>query len=590
MVARIKLNVISCYALSETGWLTRLGRARESVLENGNGTNFPLRICERAWWLTVDLISKPGQTRRGGKATKGPAPMEVDEVKGPPSNPEEEIRETQTTEARSTESTATPHTQCRNDGETQNEALTEQARPVSKAGKSRAKGREVMCTQPGSLQSFSYVCRIFRFCGDESVSFPILPCKHEPDTFEKGKEDDQSFSSEFDTWEVESNSSFVSCESHSFPRVRTEIRRFLRDLRQILCPCLRSGGTKKGFRRFRRSPRLSGCSVVCRKPLIDLEGDDLDMDEGDLEEYTPTEPDPRGPEAEAEGPMVEAGSEVDEPPGELPHNDPEGPQSSDLEDPSPELEGSLLYEHECRGHWPYDRGCDACVQARGRTPARRRKDQESSTCDLAADIMFVGGRHWKVLVLLMIQTGMIGMVVLGGDRERDVKSTVSVLNEIGVGGLSLEVATDNEAYLLNLMQRSLRESNCRGFHWRNISENRPQAKGVERAVGIMKEGLFTNWLALEAHLGMRLALEFPLMGYLVGYTYRTFKGFCERKWGGTPLESLREERGGQIPRTFPFGIMGFVKPVHAQKWQGQRMVLGAYLGARYSRFLLTRLE
>ena len=182
----------------------------------------------------------------------------------------------------------------------------------------------------------------------------------------------------------------------------------------------------------------------------------------------------------------------------------------------------------------------------------------------------------------MIQTGMIGMVVLGGDREKDVKSTVSVLNEIGVGGLSLEVATDNEAYLLNLMQRSLRESNCRGFHWRDISENRPQGKGVERAVGITKEGLFTNWLALEAHLGMRLALESPLMGYLVGYIYRTFNGFCERKWGGTALESVREKRGGQIPRTFPFGIMGFVKPVHAQKWQGQRMVLGAYLGARYS--------
>ena len=36
--------------------------------------------------------------------------------------------------------------------------------------------------------------------------------------------------------------------------------------------------------------------------------------------------------------------------------------------------------------------------------------------DLAADIIFVGGRHWKALVLLMIQTGMIGMVVLGGDR------------------------------------------------------------------------------------------------------------------------------------------------------------------------------
>ena len=41
-------------------------------------------------------------------------------------------------------------------------------------------------------------------------------------------------------------------------------------------------------------------------------------------------------------------SEVDEPPGELPHYDPEGPHSSDLEDPSPELEGSLLHEHECQ--------------------------------------------------------------------------------------------------------------------------------------------------------------------------------------------------------------------------------------------------
>ena len=193
VVARIKLNVISCYALSETGWLTRLGGARESVLENGQGTNFPLRICERAWWLKVDLISKPSQARRGGKATKGPAPMGVGEVKGPPSNPEEEIRETQTPEARSTESTVTPHTQYRNDrndSETQNDAVTEQARPVSKAGKSRAKGREVMCTQPGYLQSFSYVCRVFRFCGDEPVSFPTLSFDCEPDTLEKGNEDD----------------------------------------------------------------------------------------------------------------------------------------------------------------------------------------------------------------------------------------------------------------------------------------------------------------------------------------------------------------------------------------------------------------
>ena len=284
VVARIKLNVISCYALSETGWLTRLGGARESVLENGQGTNFPLRICERAWWLKVDLISKPSQARRGGKATKGPAPMEVDEVKGPPSNPEEEIRETQTPEARSAESTVTPHTQYRNDrndSETQNDAVTEQARPVSKAGKSRAKGREVMCTQPGSLQSFSYVCRMFRFGGDEPVSFPTLSFGGEPDTLEKGNEDDQgdfaSFTSEFDTWEAESNSSFVSCESQFLDfdflsegpkRIRRLFRRFLGDLRRILPLCLRSGGTRKVFREVRRCPNGSGCSVNYRKPLI----------------------------------------------------------------------------------------------------------------------------------------------------------------------------------------------------------------------------------------------------------------------------------------------------------------------------------
>ena len=47
--------------------------------------------------------------------------------------------------------------------------------------------------------------------------FRTLSFDCEPDTLEKGNEDDQedfgSFTSEFDTWKVESNSSFVSCES-----------------------------------------------------------------------------------------------------------------------------------------------------------------------------------------------------------------------------------------------------------------------------------------------------------------------------------------------------------------------------------------
>ena len=87
----------------------------------------------------------------------------------------------------------------------------------------------------------------------------------------------------------------------------------------------------------------------------------------------------------------------------------------------------------------------------------------------------------------MIHTGMMGMVVITGNRESDIKSIASVLNEIGVGGLNIEVATDNEGYLKDLMAKGLTKSNMRSFHWRNISEYRPQAKGIERAVVLQKK-------------------------------------------------------------------------------------------------------
>ena len=151
-------------------------------------------------------------------------------------------------------------------------------------------------------------------------------------------------------------------------------------------------------------------------------------------------------------------------------------ENSDLEVEVPELKGQLQAQHESHGHWPYDRSCNECVQARGRTPARRVKDKFERPPCLAADYLFVAGRHWKVLVLLIVHTGMVGMVVCGGDRERDVQSTASVLNEIGVGGLSVEVATDNEAALKYLVERGLAASAARGYHWRNISEASPRQK------------------------------------------------------------------------------------------------------------------
>ena len=209
------------------------------------------------------------------------------------------------------------------------------------------------------------------------------------------------------------------------------------------------------------------------------------------------------------------------------------------------------------------------------------KDKFERPPCLAADYLFVAGRHWKVLVLLMVHTGMVGMVVCGGDRERDVQSTASVLNEIGVGGLSVEVATDNEAALKYLVERGLAAVQLEAITGENISEARPQAKGIERAVCIMKEGIYANWLALERHCNARIALESPLLGYLVGHVHRTYNAFCEGKAGSTPLERLRDVRGGQAPRSYPFGAVGFVKPVHANKWPGQRLVLCHYLGMRY---------
>ena len=189
-------------------------------------------------------------------------------------------------------------------------------------------------------------------------------------------------------------------------------------------------------------------------------------------------------------------------------------------------------------------------------PTRRRKQKaeesgQTAEFQLAADYTFIAGRHWRLLVMLMIHTGMLGIVVVTGDRGNDVKSVASVLNEIGVGGLNIEIATDNEPYLMDLVAKGLSKPNARAYHWRNISEYRPQAKGVERAVGIAKEGIYTNWLAFEQHCQCRIALVSPLLGYLVGYVYRTFDVFCDQKRSGTPLERLRDSRGGQKPSSFP---------------------------------------
>ena len=68
---------------------------------------------------------------------------------------------------------------------------------------------------------------------------------------------------------------------------------------------------------------------------------------------------------------------------------------SDGEEVEPWLDGN-----ESRGHWLYDAGCGACVQARG-----RRIHSEAEPEGLGADFLFFGnGKHWKVLILVMFAT------------------------------------------------------------------------------------------------------------------------------------------------------------------------------------------
>ena len=605
VVVGIPLNVISTYALLETGWKTVLGNAEESGLFLKK-LKLPLKISERAWWLKVSLLSK----HKSGVKGSGPAPMDLSTMNtGNTVNTDStETKQTKRNPCCGCSSVAAvvPEDVVTKDLVTKgtkdsltkdpvNHVATQEVAQVTKgrsggSAKVNVKRREPQMKSADMLQSFSYVCRMFHF--GSSHLFQHVFDEFEPNTNETNvllktnvETNDETTDSECD---------FMSCGA-SVADIDDDYMSCC-DFEEF---CQENHGTSlhmdwkyhEGRTGSGQSDRQCRCDWTFVDPCFRMlrgfpQVEDLtkdDVDDSDVMDDRPQ----AGEVSEVGSPSLANSEDLE---GWGPHepglperpDTPDGPEGSDLECSVPELgDGRLRMEHECRGHWPYDRGCDDCVQSRGRTPARRVGHKHETPHSLAADFLFVAGKHWKVLVLLMVHTGMVGMVVCGGDKERDVQSTAAVLNEIGVGGLSVEVATDNEAALKSLVERGLAASSARGYHWRNISEARPQAKGIERAVCIMKEGIYANWLALERHCNARIALESPLLGYLVGHVYRTYNAYCEGKAGSTPLERLREKRGGQAPRSYPFGSVGFLKPIHPSKWPGQRLVLCHFLGMRY---------
>ena len=530
VICALDINVLSSYSLHEQGWETRLGTLKVSGLYQKK-VKFPLKISDRAWWLEVQVLKSHGNKSRR-RNDKGPQDMEIDCIKNVTTDLSAKACQTK-------------------------DVLTEVDHPLSSAKTSESCVSDspaetkvssiphVSCEENvGRFQNIRKECRIKTFDGLGPFSYVCRMIQHEPNTntTETGKSETVA-------------SSVALCEPQleyagsSLTEEFIEGRHFVCAIDEV------------------NHEHVRGFPVE-----VDLEGPPNDDDEDSG--YVPT------PEHERDEAMPSDSGERKE----VIPQEPESDYSEDFEEP--QLLGSLLRQHEARGHWPYDKGCDSCVQARGRTPARRCRheggdDQSPALTSMAADFTFVAGKYWRILVILMIHTGMMGMVVITGNRENDIKSIASVLNEIGVGGLNIEVATDNEGYLKDLMAKGLTKSNMRSFHWRNISEYRPQAKGIERAVGIAKEGIYTNWLAFEEHCQCRIALESPLLGYLIGYVYRTFDIFCEQRQSGTPLEKMRGARGGQKPSSHPFGMIGFVKPVLLDPWKGHRMVLSVYLGMRY---------
>ena len=532
VICALDLNVLSSYSLHEQGWETRLGTLKVSGLYHKK-VKFPLKISDRAWWLEVLVLKHQGKSSR--RKGNGPQDMEIDHVGTVQSCLSSKACQTKAVVTEVSSEHKKPVETLEGKRET---SCIPHVSSAENVGHFKNMRRECQVKSFEGLGPFSYVCRMMRFS--------------EPNTNEFEPEEGSVYS---ERCVGDQHYVCVVNPDHQDPE------------------------------------RVRGFPVE-----IDVEEGEHDAGENifgdDDSGYVPTTP-PKSDQGSDREPASKRPRDVAEEkvaPGPGDPNDPDDPDGEDSDDPAqrniPELEGNLLFQHESRGHWPYDRGCDACVQARGRTPARRRKQKaeesgQTAEFQLAADYTFIAGRHWRLLVMLMIHTGMLGIVVVTGNRENDVKSVSSVLNEIGVGGLNIEIATDNEPYLIDLVEKNLRKSNARAYHWRNISEYRPQAKGVERAVGIAKEGIYTNWLAFEQHCQCRIALESPLLGYLVGYVYRTFDVFCDQKRSGTPLERLRDSRGGQKPSSFPFGMIGFSKPVLLAPWKGQRLVLCVYLGMRY---------
>ena len=191
VVVEIPLNVISTYALLETGWKTVLGNAEQSGLFHGK-TKFPLKISDRAWWLKVTLPK-----RKGGKSS-GTVPMDLSTVSigNVVNSGSTKTKQTkQTTDCKRNVAAVVPVDVVTKDvvskdlvskdtstkDPVNHVATQEVAQVKGRSGgsaKVKVKRREPEFRSADMLQSFSYVCRMFHF--GSSHLFQHDFCENEP--------------------------------------------------------------------------------------------------------------------------------------------------------------------------------------------------------------------------------------------------------------------------------------------------------------------------------------------------------------------------------------------------------------------------
>ena len=321
VICALDINVLSSYSLHEQGWETRLGTLKVSGLYHKK-VKFPLKISDRAWWLEVQVLKSHGNKSRR-KNGLGPQDMEIDCIKDVTSDVSAKACQTK-------------------------DVLTEVDHPLeqtmlAKTSESRVSDSDVLTKvssiphvsseeNVGRFQNMRKECRIKTFDGLGPFSYVCRMMNAEPNTTETDK--------------IETVASSCDLCGPQFEPVETSLtEEFIEGRRHFVCAI-----DEVNHEHVRGFPAD-----------IDLEGPPNDDDEDSG--YVPT------PEHEREEAMPSDLGERKE----VIRQEPESDFSEEFEEP--QLLGSLLRQHEARGHWPYDKGCDSCVQARGRTPARRRQHQ-----------------------------------------------------------------------------------------------------------------------------------------------------------------------------------------------------------------------